>query len=152
MNRASVPSTTRSWCLASERYHVVMTDEMTCGKGLAEHAILPATLSKLTDAMAGVLRAHLHSLGDDAKSQPEQQAYTALVEDYRAVSNHLQRIAGRMASYRDLPMATHDEERLTSADATESLALFVQAERAVLEFLQSSLEQNERMLAGMGHA
>jgi hypothetical protein len=39
-----------------------MDDQPTCGKGLAEHAVLPAKLGELIVSVAGVLEAHMPAL------------------------------------------------------------------------------------------
>lgn len=58
-------------------------------------------------------------------------------------------IAGRMAGYRDLPMAAHDEAALASPEAVQSFATFVQSKHALLDLLHSSLEVDEQMLVAM---
>jgi hypothetical protein len=116
-----------------------MSDEQTCGKGLAEHAALPATMGRLASAMAEVLAMHIPSLGSDAGSQPEREAYTTLVDDYRALAATLHDIANRMAGYRNLPMASHDVAQLGSEQAMASFESFVEAERVLLALLQSSV-------------
>ncbi len=100
--------------------------------------------------MAAVLETHLDSLDlNDSASKPEHAAYETLTNDFRAVASSLQRIAGRMAGYRDLPMAAHDEARLSSAAARNSFAAFVDSERALLDLLRSSVERDEKMLTGV---
>lgn len=127
-----------------------MTDEPTCGKGLAEHAVLPAKIGGLAAAMGEVLETHLRSLDrHDPQARPEHEAYTTLVHEYRDLASTLARIAARMAGYRDLPMAPHDQAVLMGPDAVESFAAFVRSERELLELLQSSVEQDETMLAEM---
>ena len=54
-----------------------MTDQPTCGKGLAETATLPVTLSEMLSAMATVLDVHRQALDrTDPNSGPELVAYT----------------------------------------------------------------------------
>lgn len=118
---------------------------MTCGEGLALHAALPEKLSTLTAAMAGVLEHHMTSV---PPAEPEYAAYATLVADYRALTATLQRIAERMASYRDLPMPAHDEAALTSAEAGAVFAAYVAAERETAALLQSWATRDEAMLNG----
>ncbi|HEV3484558.1 MAG TPA: hypothetical protein VG106_04060 [Vicinamibacterales bacterium] len=123
-----------------------MTDEPTCGKGLAAHAALPAALSRTAAAMAGVLEDHLRSVERDGA---EHAAYTALTEEWRAVGGALKTLAGRMRGYRDLPIEPHDEAVLMTREAVDRFAAYVESERALLELLQSWVERDESMLAEM---
>ena len=124
-----------------------MSDEATCGKGLAAHASLPARMSALTAAMAAVLENHLGSV---SPWEPEHEAYTTLVADYRTLTTALEQIADRMAGYRDLPMAAHDEAVLSSAAAAATFEAYVQSERDLLTLLQSWVTRDEAMLRGEG--
>ena len=60
-----------------------MSEEQTCGKGLAENARFPERLAAATAAMAEVLAFHRRSLAlNDAASQREDDAYAQLVREY----------------------------------------------------------------------
>jgi hypothetical protein len=61
-------------------------------------------------------------------------------------------MAGEMTGYRDLPMAPHDEQVLTSAKAADAFERFAAAEGALLAMLEERLEQDPRMLAAMDGA
>ena len=101
--------------------------------------------------MAGVLEAHLRALDESSPaSKPEHEAYTTLTDDYRAVAGSLRMISGRMAGYRDLPMAAHDEAALASPEAVQRFATFVKSKHALLDLLHASLEVDEQMLVAMG--
>jgi hypothetical protein len=124
-----------------------MSEEQTCGKGLAAHAILPAKIGAVAAAMAAMLEQHRTSL-DDAESsgRAEDDAYRTLAHDFRAIASMLETTASRMAGYRDLPMATHDEAALATAEAVATFEALVNAERELLQQLQHSVEMYQQML------
>jgi hypothetical protein len=56
-----------------------MTDQPTCGKGLAEHAVLPAKLGELLAALAANLQLHQNSLVlTDENARAEYRAFAML--------------------------------------------------------------------------
>ncbi|HYI12698.1 MAG TPA: hypothetical protein VEK57_26850 [Thermoanaerobaculia bacterium] len=128
-----------------------MSDEATCGKGLAANSILPARLAAVTAAMAEVLDGHRTSLDLDAVAgRAEDAAYVTLTDGFRDVSAALTALADRMAGYRDLPMAIHDEAALMTPAATATFATYVQSERDLLHWLQDSVRQHTEMLSAIG--
>jgi hypothetical protein len=127
-----------------------MADGPTCGKGLAEHSVLPRKLAAVAAAMAKVLEQHRTSLDPaDPNGRAELDAYTTLGHDFRGLATTLQATAERMAGYRDLPMAPHDEAALMRAEAVGAFEAFVRAERELLKLLQGSVERDEAMLSEM---
>lgn len=127
-----------------------MSDEMTCGKGLAKKSALPEQLAEVTGAMAEVLTAHLSSLHPGKESSwPEREAYTALADELRRIAAALTMTSDRMAAQRDLPLAEHDAAALMSATAMGAFERFVRAERELVELLQQALAEEEAMLAAM---
>jgi hypothetical protein len=125
-----------------------MNDQPTCGQGLAHHAVLPRAISRLAASMSTMMDSHLDALASGASSEPERAAYARLATDYRTVAASLAQIATQMESYRDLPMATHDQSRLASRESAEIFQSLVDAERNLLLTLQASVEQHEQMLSG----
>ena len=124
-----------------------MTDQPTCGTGLAENSTLPATLGELLGAMARVLDVHRQALDKtDPNTLLEIDAYTTLVTDLGTVSERLSAVARRMAGYRDLPMGRHDMQVMSSREAVEAFAEFVQRERTVLSLMTDRVGQHETML------
>lgn len=92
-----------------------MADGPTCGKGLAEHSTLPATLGELTAAMAEMLEFHQTTLDlTDGNARQEHEAYVKLAKAYRGIAGQLATTAAQMAGYRDLPMGRHDFAALGS--------------------------------------
>jgi hypothetical protein len=127
-----------------------MSDEPTCGKGLAEHSVLPQRLGEVAATMADVLEHHRTSLDSaDPDARPEYDAYTTLIANFRAIAVTLEETAARMAGYRDLPMPRHDESALMSTDAVEKFERFVRAERDLLFLMKESVERDEVMLSEM---
>jgi hypothetical protein len=110
----------------------------TCGQGLAEHAELHVRLAALVGAMSGNLEAHLAALGSDDASAPERQAYESLLAAHRRVAAELAALADEMAGYRDLPMATHDMEKMTGPSAVDALDAFLAAEQDAADWLSRS--------------
>jgi hypothetical protein len=127
-----------------------MSDQQTCGKGLAHHSALPRLFGAVAAAMADVLEHHRTSLDlGDPQSRPELDAYTTLTNEFRDLAAALETTAERMAGYRDLPMAPHDEAALSSGDAVAKFAGLVRAERELLQLLQGYTRQNDAMLDSM---
>ena len=92
-----------------------MDDQPTCGKGLAAHATLPATLGRVMAATAGILENHQKALVlDDPNARLEYDAYVKLARAYRDIAEKLQMTADQMTGYRQLPMAN---KRVTSFQA-----------------------------------
>jgi hypothetical protein len=127
-----------------------MTDQPTCGKGLAENAALPAALGELLAGMATVLDVHRRTLDrTDPDTGPEADAYATLVTDVNAASARLAALARKMSGYRDLPMGRHDPRAMSGRDAVDALAGFVQSERKLLSMLTATVGEYERMLEQM---
>ena len=128
-----------------------MTDaneQPTCGKGLAEHSELPATLADVMAALAHVLEFHLGALDlSDENTHAENEAYGSLSRQFRAISADLHHAAKEMNGYVDLPMGRHDEQALGAPPAMEAFGNFVALERKLLELMQASVERDEKMLA-----
>jgi hypothetical protein len=102
------------------------TDEpQTCGKGLAQHAAVPAKIASLLEALAENLALHIPTLvGDDPATRGERDAYTSLSAAYRDISSRLAATAVKMAGYRDLPMAAHDPQKLEDPALQDAYARY----------------------------
>lgn len=130
-----------------------MEDQRTCGKGLAEHAALPAVLGDVMASVARVLEVHTRALDlTDENSKKEHDAYARLMRDHRAIAAELTATAQRMAGYRDLPMGRHDEASLATPEAFEAFETFVRLEHELVEHLKHRLERDRTMLREMGDA
>ena len=127
-----------------------MADEPTCGKGLAEHATLPAKLAELTAALAAVFEFHDTTLDlTDENARLEHDAYVTLAKAFRDIATRLQAMAAQMAGHRDLPMGRHDFAALASPQALDVFERFVNLERDLSALLTSALERDQKMLAEM---
>ena len=127
-----------------------MDEQQTCGRGLAEHSVLPARLAEVIEAMADNLRVHLQALElDDEPAREEHAVYLRLAEEQRQAAGRLRAIAGEMAAARDLPMGRHDTQTLTSPEVADAFRHFVKAKQELATTLQRMAEQDQRMLAAM---
>jgi hypothetical protein len=127
-----------------------MDDQQTCGRGLAEHSVLPAQLAGMIEAMADNLRVHLGALElDDEPAREEHAVYLRLAEEQRQAAGRLRAIAGEMAAARDLPMGRHDPQTLASPEVADAFRHFVKAEQELAATLQRMAEEDQRLLAAM---
>jgi hypothetical protein len=128
-----------------------METQPTCGKGLAEHSVLPAKLGEWTASVAENLELHMKALDlTDENSRRERDAYLELAKQYRQIAPQLQTTARQMAGYRDLPMGRHDPEAMASPKTGEAFEKFVRLEQELLELLQQRVEKDRQMLVAMG--
>jgi hypothetical protein len=127
-----------------------MDEQQTCGRGVAEHSVLPARLAEVIEAMADNLRVHMGALElDDEPAREEHAVYLRLAEEQRQAAGRLRAIAGEMAAAHDLPMGRHDQQALTSPEVADAFRHFVAAKRALAATLERMAEQDRRMLAAM---
>ncbi len=127
-----------------------MDDQQTCGKGLAEHATLPAKLSELAAALAAVLEFHQTTLDlTDENVRKEHDAYVALAKAFLGIAGQLKETAAQMAGYRDLPMGRHDVEALGGPIARDVFERFVEVEQDLLTLLETALARDQAMLTEM---
>ena len=126
-----------------------MDEQPTCGKGLAENAMLPWKLGELTAAMGLVLEAHLPTLDlTDEDARKEHDVYVRLSGEFRQAAAELEAIARQMSASRDLAMGRHD--MAAAGDAMlRSFERFVQSEQDTLAMLQRNIERDQQMLAAM---
>lgn len=127
-----------------------MDEQQTCGRGLAEHAALPARLAEVTEAMASNLQVHMQALElDDEPAREEHAVYLRLAEEQRQAAARLRAVANEMAGARDLPMGRHDTQTMASPEVGDAFQRFVRAKQELLDLLQGMVEQDRRMLAEM---
>ena len=121
----------------------------TCGQGLAERSALPAKLGALSAAMADNLDEHQRTLDlTDNNARAEHAAYAAVASALRDAATQLQGIADRMAGYRELPMARHDEGATRSPEIRDAFARFIEREHDLFAFLNTWIRQERAMLGG----
>ena len=128
-----------------------MADEMTCGKGLAEHSVLPASLGEIVAATARVLEVHMKALDlTDPNARVELEAYRELAGTHRKIAAELSSLAERMAGYKDLPAARHDMAAMMSPAPRHAFAGLVQREEQLVALLERRIAEGRAMLAEMG--
>lgn len=125
-----------------------MTDEATCGTGMAASAVLPTRMAEVVAAMADVLTRHTESLNPgEPAAEAEREAWLAIAAEQRQIARHLTASADRMEAQRELPLADHDMAALTSPDATSAFAHFVTAQERLSDLLTEQLVEYRSMLA-----
>ncbi|MGH9457964.1 MAG: hypothetical protein ACRD2J_10035 [Thermoanaerobaculia bacterium] len=120
-----------------------MTEEWTCGMGLAQNADLPSKLGELMAARAVIFEKHAEALDRDEEEYP---AYESLARHHRDVASRLQAIGREMTGYVDLPQASHDTEVLSSRANIDAFAAFVAVEEEILAMVQMNVERDREML------
>ena len=127
-----------------------MTEEHTCGRGLADQAVVPARIADVIEAVAATLEAHTAARDpDDENAQVERRVYDRLADAHRRIAAELQSAREQMAGAYDLPPARHDTDVLGSPTAVRAYERYVAAEQALLELLQVRVQRDRRMLASM---
>jgi len=127
-----------------------MDEQQTCGKGLAQHSALTASLGELIASTARVLEVHMKALDlTDENAKRESEAYRELASAHRRIAGELASTAERMAGYRTLPMGRHDMAVMMSAPPRHAFAGFVKQEEALVALLEARLAQDKAMLAAM---
>jgi uncharacterized protein YndB with AHSA1/START domain len=124
----------------------------TCGKGLAENSVLPARLSELIASMAENLELHTKTLDlSDDNARLEYEAYEKLVTTQRDVATQLMTLAGEMYSNYDLPIAKHDEKKLSAPEIAETFKKFAHLEQELIAMLNKRMKKEEKILAEIEH-
>jgi hypothetical protein len=124
-----------------------MTEEWTCGKGLAAHAPLPLAIGDMLAALATMLDAHTRVLDlTDEHGRTEYAAYASLVAQQRMIARALRSMSKEMSGYQDMPMARHDMGILESEEFGETFKALVHAEKALLRVLTETVDEHEQML------
>lgn len=130
-----------------------MSDEPTCGKGLAATTSLHRSIGALVGALAGVLERHMTALDlEDANSLREHSLYGALAREHRAAAAALEAIAAGMSGAHDLPMGSHDAAAMADPRTADAFERFVELEEELLRLLGGRLDDDRTMLAVMRDA
>ena len=126
-------------------------DAQTCGKGLAEHSIVPSTLAALAAAMAENLEAHQDALDvSDERARRELHAYVTLTGEFRCIANQLTAAAEHMAGYRDLPMGRHDPRAMATPTVVDAFKKLVHVEEELHRVLTNVIHQHRAILGAPG--
>ena len=127
-----------------------MSEEATCGKGLAANAALPAKLGDAMDSVARVLESHTKALDlEDDDARQEYDAYVRLVDQHRRIAAELRALSEQMVSYRDLPMGRHDPEAMSTPETADVFEDFVNIEQELLSLLEDRLHEHRPLLSEM---
>jgi hypothetical protein len=127
-----------------------VSEEPTCGRGLAANAVLPATLGNVMAAVARVLETHTKALDlEDEDAKREYEAYVKLVEQHRRIASELHSVSEQMASYGDLPMGRHDLEALSAPEAVDVFEGLVNLEQELRSLLEQRLQEHRLLLSEM---
>src|SRR4051794_16188693 len=130
-----------------------MTEQQTCGKGLADNAVVPGALGGVAGRLAGNLEVHMRALDrDDPAAVRELEVYERVSRSLRAAAADLQAAASEMAAAGDLPMGRHDMAAMTSPDVLDAFERSVGAEDELHALLGARREAMMQMLAAMREA
>ncbi len=122
-------------------------DEMTCGRGLAEHSVIPAKLGELIAALAENLELHMPALVlTDPNAKLEHEAYARLAAEHRAIAHQLTAVAAHMAGYRNLPMGAHEMAVMHDPVRNAAFGRYVKLQRELVHLLQKALERDQELL------
>jgi hypothetical protein len=128
-------------------------DAPTCGKGVAESAVIHERLSAFMRGMAGVLENHVRSLdGGEPNGRLEIDAYRNVIAGHRDVAERLDALASLMRGYRSLPMASHDMDIIMDKASLDAFAGLVDDERHLLAALEERVKEHGGMLDAMNEA
>jgi hypothetical protein len=123
-------------------------EAMTCGRGLAEHSVIPAKLGELIAALAENLELHIPALVlTDPNAKLEHEAYVRLAAEHRFVAERLTAVAAHMAGYKNLPMAQHAPAVMQDPARNEAFGRYVKLERELIALLQKALARDQELLA-----
>jgi hypothetical protein len=127
-----------------------VTQQQTCGQGLADNSALPARMAEVTGLLADVLELHLPTLDlTDPLSRREHDVYQDLVGRYRDVAVRMREAAHRMAGFRDLPMGSHDLEKAADPRMAETFAEFIRRKRELRELLQGTEAVDSQIMSAL---
>src|SRR3954466_6971463 len=106
-----------------------MTEQQTCGKGLADNAVVAGALGGVAGRLAGNLEVHMRALDrDDPAAAPGHDVYERVARGRGGAATGLEDAAAEMAGARELPMGRHDMAALTSPDVLDAFERYVAAE------------------------
>lgn len=126
------------------------SEQPTCGKGLAENAILPWSVGNVISGMAENLAEHMKALDlEDENSRAEYAAYERLVGQLRQAAAALHVTASEMSGYRELPMGRHDMAVMTRPAIRETFEKFVGYKQELSRLLEQTSERDHQLLEMM---
>ena len=128
-----------------------MSEEPTCGEGLAQHAELPLLVGELMGSVAANLSAHVLGLvSGDENTRHEKHVYEHLARRLREAEALLHAIGTEMAAQRDMPMGDHDFQALSSGEPIDALERMTRVEAELVARLHEALTEHQAMLDAIG--
>jgi uncharacterized protein YndB with AHSA1/START domain len=122
-------------------------EEPTCGSGLSSSSILPARFSEVIESMAENLELHMETLDlEDPNAKLEFGVYQQLAREHRDIAARLMAVAVKMYSQHDLPLARHDENRLSNPKIVEAFKAFTGLEEELVTSLQKHIQADKKIL------
>jgi len=127
-----------------------MDDQPTCGKGVADHAVLPERVAALFEAMAATLAHHRKALDRaDPAAREEDDSYAKLIDEQHELVTRLRSVEARMSGYRNLPMGRHEPSVMAGPESVAVFDKYVEAEQQLLSLLELWLARDRQMLESM---
>jgi hypothetical protein len=127
-----------------------VTEQQTCGQGLADNAVVPGALGGVAGRLAGNLEVHMRALDrDDPAAAQEHAVYERVARSLRSAAADLQAASTEMAAARELPMGRHDMAAMTSPDVLDAFERYVASEDELCALLGARREAMTQMLAAM---
>ncbi len=127
-----------------------MEDEPSCGRGLAQSAVVPAGLAAVAADMARNLEVHTRALDlGDAAAVQERAVYEHVAHNLRSAAASLRTAATVMSSTVDLPIAVHDMAAITTPDVLDAFERYVAAEDDLRRLFDARHADNEEMLTAI---
>jgi hypothetical protein len=125
-------------------------EQPTCGRGLAQNAVVPAALAAVAAGMAQNLEVHMRALHpDDAAAVQERGVYERVARGLRGAAADLRAAATEMAAAVDLPMGEHDVTAVTAAEILGAFEGLVAAEDELRRLLEARRGDNEQLLTAI---
>jgi hypothetical protein len=127
-----------------------MSEQQTCGKGLADRSALPAKLAELIAALIENLEVHQQAIeATDENGKLELYAYVTLGQEFRRIATQLQSTATHMAGSRDLLMAKHNPVKMADPKVVDAFTKFVRLEDELIALLRRAIENDRALLSRM---
>jgi len=124
-------------------------EETTCGRGLAQHAAIPAKIAVMFQGLAETLELHRPMLVlDDPKSRTEDEIYRDLAANWKEIAERVRKTAALMAAQHDLPMGAHDVGAWGEPQL-KAFEKFVDGQTQVLALLRVAAEHDKTLLSSM---
>jgi hypothetical protein len=125
-------------------------EEPTCGRGLAQSAVVPEALAAVAAGVAQNLEVHMRALHpDDDAAVQERRVYERVAHGLRGAAADLRATAAEMTAAVDLPMGEHDVTAVTAAEILDAFQGLVAAEDALRRLLEARRGDHEQLLTAI---